>query len=69
MLLNLKGFAIGTGIFVVLTFLYLYFTLRSSGARATGLNVITSLTVQNWVYWVAFLVIVGASSAIVGWKR
>jgi hypothetical protein len=62
--LNFKGFLLGAVIFFVLTILYLYLSLRGSGAQATGLNVITILTIQSPIWWMAFVVVCSFTSMI-----
>ena len=61
-----KGSLLGSALFVVGCVAFLIATLWHSGARATGVTVLQSLTIQNPLFWVALVGSVMIGCAIVG---
>jgi TRAP-type C4-dicarboxylate transport system permease small subunit len=62
--LNFKGVLLGAVVFFVLTLVYLYLTIRGTGSQATGLNIITALTIQSPIWWMAFIVVCSFTSMV-----
>jgi hypothetical protein len=70
-MMMIKSIALGLGIFIVGTIVYLMlrvgaFTLpQSGGNRATGLSVLQGYTIYNVWYWVGFIVSLAVGYLIV----
>ena len=64
-----KGVLLGTGLFLVGSILYLVVKMWGSTAKATGLSAIQAWTIQNPLYWLAFVVMIGIGCLIVRGRR
>ena len=64
-----KGMLLGTGLFLVSSILYLVLMVWGGTAKAIGLSAIQAWTIQNPLYWLAFVVMVGIGCLIVRGRR
>lgn len=55
----MKGLIYGTLLFLALTVLYVYFGVPKSGG-AMGLSALKAITIQQPLFWLVFLLVVGA---------
>jgi hypothetical protein len=68
----LKGALLGVVVFVSCNFVYLYLMVRASearGARAIGTKAIRAWTVQNPLYWLAFLAVLALAYLFVELRK
>lgn len=54
-----KGLISGTLLFLALTVVYVYFAVPKS-AGAMGLSALKAITIQQPLFWLVFLIVVGA---------
>jgi hypothetical protein len=64
-----KGVLLGTGLFLVGSIFYLVVMIWESGAKATGTTALQGYTIQNPLYWLAFVVMNAIGCLIVRGRR
>jgi hypothetical protein len=62
-----KGVAVGVPVFVLLSVVYVVARIMMGTARSTGSTALSGWTIQNPLYWAAFLVVLVVSCALF-WK-
>ena len=63
----LKGNLLGGGLFAFGTLVFLFATIRPKAHTATGLSVITGLTIHNVWFWIELVACLALGSAMVSW--
>lgn len=59
-----KGVAVGVPVFVLLSVVYVVARATMGTARSTGTTAISGWTIQNPLYWAAFLLVLVVSCAL-----
>jgi hypothetical protein len=59
----IKGVLTGVVAFLILTVVYVVLNLRGHGAKAIGTTALYAMTVQQPLYWVAFVAVLAVACA------